>query len=55
MEQKQISLLTALAKKLKAEKKDRAKVVGSLQAAKILTKNGNFTGHYGSLKRAISR
>ena len=55
MEKKQIKLLTALAKKLKAEKKNRAKVVASLQAAKILTKNGNFTGHYSSLNRAVPK
>ncbi len=54
MEQKQISLLTALAKKLKSKKKDKAEVVESLKAARILTKSGNFTGHYSSLKRVVS-
>ena len=55
MEQKQISLLEALAKKLKSEKKDKAEAIESLQAARILTKSGNFTGHYSSLKRAVSK
>jgi hypothetical protein len=54
MEANQIALLTALAKKIKTEKKDIAKVVASLQSAKILTKNGNFTAHYSSLKKVVT-
>jgi hypothetical protein len=55
MEKKQIALLTALAKRLKTENKDKAKVVASLQAAKILTKNGNFTEHYKTLNKVVSK
>jgi hypothetical protein len=51
MEEKQVALLTVLAEKLKTEKKDKARVVASLQSAKILTKSGNFTEHYSSLKK----
>lgn len=55
MEKKQIELLTALAKKLNTESKDKAKVVASLQAAKILAKNGDFTEHYRSLRKVVSK
>lgn len=54
MESNQIKLLTSLAKRIKSEKKDKVAIVTSLQSAKILTKNGNFTGHYSNLKRVIS-
>ena len=50
----QIELLTALAKKIKTEKKDRAKVIASLQSAKILTKSENFTGYYSNLKKVVT-
>ena len=43
MELKQIALLTDLAKNANSEKKDKEKVVATLQSAKILTKSGNFT------------
>lgn len=55
MEQKQISLLRALVKKLKSEKRDKAEAIESLQAAKILTKSGNFTGHYSSLGSVLTK
>ncbi|HRB72053.1 hypothetical protein [Flavobacterium sp. WV_118_3] len=54
METNQVKLLTSLAKKIKSEKKDRAKVVASLQSAKILTKKENFTGHYSNLKKVVA-
>jgi hypothetical protein len=54
MEAKQIELLTILAKKIKRKRRTTAKVVASLQSAKILTKNGNFTAHYNSLNKVAS-
>lgn len=54
MENHQVKLLKALAKSIRAEKKDRAKILTSLQSAKILTKNENFTGTYSNLKRVVS-
>lgn len=54
MEEKQIKLLKALAKKIKSEKKERTLVVASLQSAKILTKGENFTGHLKNLDRVFS-
>lgn len=54
METKQIALLTDLAKKIKTEKKERSKVVASLQSAKILTKSGKFTTHYSSLNKVFT-
>ena len=54
MEANQVKLLTSLAKKIKAEKKDRAKVLVSLQSAKILTKKENFTSHYSHLEKVVS-
>ena len=53
MEANQITLLTSLAKKIKAEKKDRAKVIATLQSAKILTKSENFTANYSNLKKVV--
>ncbi len=50
----QVELLTVLARKIKAEKKDRAKVIASLQSAKILTKGENFTGHYSNLRKVVT-
>lgn len=50
----QIELLTALAKKIETEKKDRAKVITSLQSAKILTKSENFTKNYSNLKKVVT-
>lgn len=54
MEANQVKLLASLAKRIKSEKKDRAKVVATLQSAKILTKNENFTGHYSNLKKVVA-
>lgn len=53
MENDQIKLLKALAKNIKAEKKDRVKVIKSLQSAGILTKNENFTAAYSNLGRVV--
>ena len=53
MEEKQIKLLKALAKKIKSEKKERTLVIASLQSAKILTKGENFTGHLKNLDRVF--
>jgi len=50
----QIELLTALAKTIKTETKDRAKIIASLQSAKILTKNENFTRRYSNLKKVVT-
>lgn len=54
MEEKQIKLLKALAKKIKTEKKERTHVIASLQSAKILTKGENFTGHLKNLDRVFA-
>lgn len=53
METNQLQLLSKLAKKIKAEDKDKAQVVTSLQNAGILTKSGNFTGNYKELKKVF--
>lgn len=53
MSKNQIKLLTSLAKEIKAEKKDKTKIVATLQSAKILTKNGNFTGKFSNLNRVV--
>lgn len=53
MEKRQIELLKNLAKKLKAEKKDREAIVLSLQKAKILTKKENFTKSFHNLERVV--
>jgi hypothetical protein len=54
MESTQIALLMVLARKIKAEKKDKKRAVASLRTAKILTKNGNFTIHYSSLSKVVT-
>lgn len=54
MELKQIALLTDLAKKTNSEKKDKEKVVATLQSAKILTKSGNFTSYFSNLNRVAN-
>ncbi len=54
MEEKQIKLLKALAKKIQSEKKERTMVVASLQSAKILTKGENFTGHLKNLDKVFA-
>ncbi len=53
MENKQEKLLASLAKEIREEKKDRAKVMATLQSAKILTRNGNLSGTYKNLNRVI--
>ena len=54
MEINQAKLLVSLAKKIQSEKKDRNKIVVSLNSAKILTKKENFTKHYSNLEKAIA-
>jgi hypothetical protein len=54
METKQIKLLKALAKKIKSEKREREVVIESLQSAKILTKEENFTGHLKNLDKIFA-
>ncbi|MDR6564519.1 MULTISPECIES: hypothetical protein [unclassified Arcicella] len=53
MEGNQIKLLASLAKQIKSEKKDRVKVIASLQSAKILTRKENFTSHYSNLSKVV--
>lgn len=50
----QIKLIASLAKKLKAEKKDKKAVISTLQSAKILTKSENFTGNFSNLNRIVT-
>lgn len=54
MEANQLTLLMELAKKITLEKKNRASVVASLQSAKILTKNENFTTHLKKLDKVFA-
>jgi DNA-binding IclR family transcriptional regulator len=54
MESNQIILLTDLAKRTKAEKKNKKRVVATLQSAKILTKSGNFTTYFSNLNKVVS-
>jgi len=54
MENNQIELLARLANKIKTEKKDRNKIVISLESAKILTGDGNVAGHYPHLNKLIT-
>lgn len=49
--EKQIELLKQLAVKIKNEDKDKDTVISSLQSAKILDKNGNFSEHYPNLNK----
>ncbi len=51
MESNQLKLLSALAKRLKVEKKDKETAIASLQSAKILDKNGSFTKQYSNLEK----
>lgn len=51
MKSNQVKLLNTLAKEIKSEKKDKAKVAATLQSAKILTKRGNFTSKFSNLNR----
>ena len=54
MNDKEIKRLTDLAKKLKAEKPSKEKILESFVAAGILTKEGNFTKPYASLNALLS-
>lgn len=54
MEEKQMRLLNALAKKIKSRKRERSIVIVSLQAANILTKEENFTGHLKNLDKVFA-
>lgn len=54
MEEKQIKLLKALAKKIESKKRERAVVMFSLKSAKILTKEENFTGHLKNLDKVFA-
>lgn len=51
MKPNQIKLLNNLAKELKIEVRDKASIEKTLRAAKILTKQGNFTSHYSQLRK----
>jgi hypothetical protein len=53
MEANQLKLLMRLAKKIKAQKRTKAKAITSLHSAGILTKTGNFTSHYSNLKKVV--
>ena len=53
MEANQIKLLESLAKKIKSQSRDKSAAIASLHAAKILTKNGEFSKNYPNLKRAV--
>ena len=54
MEKEQISLLSALAEKLKKEKPSKDSALKSLHSAGIITKNGNFTKSFPNLERILS-
>jgi len=54
MSNTQAKLLASLAKKIKAEKKNRSDIVGTLSAAGILTKKENFTTNFSNLKKVVS-
>ena len=54
MPNNQAKLLSDLAKKIKSEPKNKARIMVSLMSAKILTKNENLTHHYSNLKKVIS-
>jgi hypothetical protein len=54
MSDKQAKLLSDLAKKIKSKPKSREQIVVTLKSAKILTQNGNLTGHYSNLKKVVS-
>lgn len=49
----QHKLLTDLAQKIKTEKRTRKTVIISLQSAKILTKNENFSTHFKELEKVF--
>lgn len=50
----QIELLSTLANNIKVENKDRAKIITSLQSARILTKKSeNLTTYYSNLRKVV--
>ncbi|GAO30442.1 hypothetical protein [Geofilum rubicundum] len=49
----QQKLLAVLAQKTKTEKRTRKTVIISLQSAKILTKNENFSTHFKELEKVF--
>lgn len=51
MDSKQIKLMTSLAKKLRAEKRDTKQILNTFVSAGILTNNGNYTKNYAGLKK----
>ena len=53
MEANQIKLLVSLAKKIKSQRKEKARIIASFQSAKILTRKENFTVHYSNLKKVV--
>jgi hypothetical protein len=53
MKKDQIKLLASLAKEIKEESKNKAHALLTLQCAKILTKQGNFSGKYSNLNRIV--
>lgn len=54
MKSTQIKLLTDFAKEIKSEKKNKAKVRATLQSARILTKEENFTRNFSNLNRVTT-
>ena len=53
MENNQAKLVLALAKRLKSEKKEKAKIITSFKLAGILDKNNNISKNYPTIKKAI--
>ena len=54
MNTNQKRLLSDLAKQIKTEPKNRARIVGSLKSAKIITKTEKLSNHYSNLEKALS-
>lgn len=55
MEREQKELLSKLAKELKSQKRTKKEALKTLQSAKILDKNGEFTIHYKNLKKVVTK
>lgn len=53
MENNQAKLMIALAKRLKSEKKVKAKIITTFTSAGILNKEQKFTKHYSNLEKAV--
>lgn len=53
MENNQAKLILALGKRLKAEKKVKAKVITSFKSAGILDKNTHISKNYSTIRKAI--